>query len=383
MGLLAGYTVTMTDQADQNGLFTVQVGGTGTSVTNQGLIAAATAELRANGGNIYALAGNTSSVIKATQVTHQGGQIFLTAPGGTVTVASGVTLDASGTGSGSGGHILVDSANTSFHGTALAEGGPLGGDGGLVETSGDVLDFSGAKVDTTAAHGATGTWLLDPYRPHGGRRERADAEQRPRPTAPVVVQTTGATSHHGPHGRHGHGQLRLGSDATSPSTRRSAGRPGNTSRRRLPQRCTWTRAITVAGGGGAVITTNDGGRAANHDFGLTGAGFTGSISYTGGSGSLTINTTPYTLLYSMSDVAGRQQQPERKLRPRHIARRLVHHVLDADRHGPAHPSLRAYSPASGTRSRTSPSIDPPSNYDRTVRRRRADRCATSGWSAAL
>ena len=29
VGLLAGYTVTMTDQADQNGLFTVQVGGTG------------------------------------------------------------------------------------------------------------------------------------------------------------------------------------------------------------------------------------------------------------------------------------------------------------------------------------------------------------------
>ncbi|MEW9573824.1 filamentous hemagglutinin N-terminal domain-containing protein [Rhodanobacter sp. Si-c] len=162
VGLLAGYTVTMKDLADKDGLFTVDFGGAGASVINQGVISAA-AELRANGGNIYALAGDTASVIKATQVSNQGGKIFLTAPGGAVNVAPGVTPDAFGTGFGSGGHILVDSANTSFHGTALAKGGALGGDGGLIETSGDVLDFSGAKADITAAHGATGTWLLDPY----------------------------------------------------------------------------------------------------------------------------------------------------------------------------------------------------------------------------
>jgi filamentous hemagglutinin family protein len=118
VGVLAGYTVTIKDQADKDGLFTVQVRGTGTSVTNQGAIKAASAELRANGGSIYALAGNTGSVIKATEVSDQGGQIFLTALGGTVSVASGVTLDASGTGSGDCGHVQVNSgtqASTERH----------------------------------------------------------------------------------------------------------------------------------------------------------------------------------------------------------------------------------------------------------------------------
>jgi len=39
-------------------------------------------ELRANGGNIYALAGNTEGVIKATGIANKGGRIFLTAEGG-------------------------------------------------------------------------------------------------------------------------------------------------------------------------------------------------------------------------------------------------------------------------------------------------------------
>ena len=162
VGMLAGYQVLLKDQADADGKFAVLVGGSNTSVTNAGAINAAAAELRAEQGNIYALAGNTSGVIRATQVAGAGGDIRLVAPEGTVQVAPGAVLDASANGAGDGGHILVDSANTTFAGAALARGGANGGDGGLIETSGTQVNFTGARIDTTAVAGKTGEWLVDP-----------------------------------------------------------------------------------------------------------------------------------------------------------------------------------------------------------------------------
>ena len=59
-------------------------------MVNSGAIRAAEVELRANGGNIYALAGNTGRVIEATGVANKGGRIFLTAEGGRVMVTQKV-----------------------------------------------------------------------------------------------------------------------------------------------------------------------------------------------------------------------------------------------------------------------------------------------------
>ena len=79
-------------------------------------------------------------------------------------VEQGATLDASATATGNGGTIVAwgDSASRAY-GTFNATGGPNGGNGGTVETSGHWLDLTGAKVDTKAPQGNSGDWLLDPY----------------------------------------------------------------------------------------------------------------------------------------------------------------------------------------------------------------------------
>ena len=200
VGLAAGYEILMKDAADADGLLSVKVGGADTQAVNSGTIAAANAEMRANGGNVYALAGNTDAVIKATGVTSSGGRIFLTAgdagsvkatgqlqarriaasapplpsakpalDGGEITIAAGNidiagSIDASADGAGAkGGTVSAIAADTlAFSGTIEAKGGE-GGSGGFVETSGAHLSVAdSARVTTLGQNGAAGTWLIDP-----------------------------------------------------------------------------------------------------------------------------------------------------------------------------------------------------------------------------
>jgi len=198
-GLAAGYEVLMKDTADADGLLSVSIGGADTEAVNSGTIEAANAEIRANGGNVYALAGNTDDVIKATGVSTTGGRIFLTAgntgkvrvtgrakarrlaenvpvpgakpasEGGTITVTGGEiivagSLDASAESDGvKGGEIMIFAEATSSVSGSLSARGGIGGEGGFVETSGKKsVDFTGVKVDTSADGGATGEWLIDP-----------------------------------------------------------------------------------------------------------------------------------------------------------------------------------------------------------------------------
>ena len=74
------------------------------------------------------------------------------------------TIRADAISSGNGGKLVVWSNGlTDFSGIFSAKGGAAGGDGGFIETSGHTLNIGPqAKVDTTAANGQTGTWLLDP-----------------------------------------------------------------------------------------------------------------------------------------------------------------------------------------------------------------------------
>ena len=76
VGLVAGRQILMRDAAVDDGLFSVLIGGADTSVTDAGALRAAAAELRANGGNVYALAGNTSATVEAVGVAHVNGRCF-------------------------------------------------------------------------------------------------------------------------------------------------------------------------------------------------------------------------------------------------------------------------------------------------------------------
>ena len=86
-----------------------------------------------------------------------------------VTMAKGARIDASATENGDGGKVVLWSdvskadGGTVASGTILAKGGSKSGKGGKVETSGAHLAFDEVVVDTQAADGSAGEWLLDPY----------------------------------------------------------------------------------------------------------------------------------------------------------------------------------------------------------------------------
>ena len=81
----------------------------------------------------------------------------------TVTVDGATTFNASATGNGHGGKVILWSDTlTTFAGTILARGGAEGGNGGFVEVSGkETLAYTGT-VDTRAPLGQNGALLLDP-----------------------------------------------------------------------------------------------------------------------------------------------------------------------------------------------------------------------------
>ncbi|WLI89445.1 YDG domain-containing protein [Massilia sp. R2A-15] len=150
-------------------------GGNAGTVAVSGTLAASGAEAGAKGGSVAVL-GDRVSLQTGANVDVSGdagggsariGGDFHGA--GALKTASqtqvekGASINADAITSGNGGTVAVWSdQHTGFAGSISAKGGAQGGDGGFVETSGKrTLAFSG-KVSTTAAHGTTGTLLLDP-----------------------------------------------------------------------------------------------------------------------------------------------------------------------------------------------------------------------------
>lgn len=131
---------------------------------------------------------NVEGVVTASSATQQGGKIVLSGgPQGTVKVAGKVeangatgggkidargesvivadtgSLNADATDNGNGGDIyIIAEKKAVLAGSATAKGGTNGGNGGFVELSSDDEFGITGTVDTTAAQGLRGTFLLDP-----------------------------------------------------------------------------------------------------------------------------------------------------------------------------------------------------------------------------
>ncbi len=120
----------------------IMVDGGAGDVTNTGTITSAAAELRAAGGNVYALAGNNGGIVSATGGAAQNGRVWLDA-GGDVTVSGAVTAKNA---DGSGGTVHVVGTNISLKDGANIDAS--GTKGGTVLVGGD---FQGGNGDKTFA----------------------------------------------------------------------------------------------------------------------------------------------------------------------------------------------------------------------------------------
>ena len=195
--LVAGYEVLVADGHLDGGKFRVKVGGADTEVKTRGKIQAATAELRANGGNVYALAGNTGGIVAATGTAKKGGRIFLTAgdsgsveAGGTLTASRSVTAGpkgrhgATGAGASSGGDIRVSGGTVKVSGTVSVTGQGAKAKGGTVVVQGKAITLTDtAMVD---ASGATGGVILIGGDYQGGQ----DSATKLLPEAVATASTT-------------------------------------------------------------------------------------------------------------------------------------------------------------------------------------------------
>jgi len=180
VGLAAGREILLRDAALDDGKFAVRVGSAGSSVQEKGMVNAANVELRANGGNVYALAGNTDGMINATGVTKQGGRIFLTAgEGGTVVTTKKIvakrTIVRNGTTQTDGGDVFIN-ADIAMIGGLFDLDGAIGGgftlnatsatltgqisaigltgQGGTIDVgASDAITLAGATLDTSGFSG--------------------------------------------------------------------------------------------------------------------------------------------------------------------------------------------------------------------------------------
>jgi filamentous hemagglutinin family protein len=255
------------------------------------------------GGNIkitgenIALAGATLDV----SGTAGGGTVSIGGKGTlatatTVTADAATFINASATGSGDGGKVTIWSdQGTTVASLIDAMGGPKGGNGGTVETSGGTVDFAGIRLNTTASAGTTGSWLVDPTNLTVDATAAATIDSNLGSTN-VTLQTNANGTTSGP-----------GTTSSGPGDIIIAAPLIWGSRNTLTldayNAITVNAAITITGAGGLTLTAANNPLATAAPLISFGAG--GSVQYTGTPNigqRLTIDGQAYTLLYSMSDV---------------------------------------------------------------------------------
>ena len=314
----------------QNGLSGVLVSPSSVSgdVTNSGVIKAASAYLSSSNGDVYALAGNNGGLIEATGASTINGQVWLTAPKGTVSVSSPIKSSGNVYIDGTQGTALTSSSSIYSNGgdikigvfpslpeslsTAISSGSVIYNPLGTVETSGDTLTLGNAGITASS-------WLLDPadFTVDATNNGTIDTALASGSVTITTTSTSPTTSPSLTSGSYDSGTGDINIDApVSWST-------PNTLTLSAYDSINVNSTITASGGGGLVLDYNTGNLTQDLAtdtgelyFPLTSSGFTGSIQFTGTSsgnptGSLTTqegtNTAvTYTLVNAnnLSSVSG-------------------------------------------------------------------------------
>jgi len=144
VGLGAGSTVRLVQAGNErmSVLAGNANGAAANGVNNLGTIEGASAELKAAGGNIYALAINNQGVVRANSVVNEGGHIYLRASGGNIENSGMLSAHKA---DGSGGTVIMDGGHyTDLPSTVV--------NSGTIDARGDAAGTKGGKVVMTGDH---------------------------------------------------------------------------------------------------------------------------------------------------------------------------------------------------------------------------------------
>ena len=181
VGLAAGMEVLLQQAGDQHLFVQPVLSGSSqaTGVSNAGSIQAATAELKAAGGNAYALAINNNGNIAVTGFKKVNGQVYLIADGGNITNSGQISAQNP---NGDGGTIVLNGHGTSSAGTVLSSGKLIasgkgrGTKGGTVQVLGNQVGITDQGVVDVSGDAGGGTALIGGDE-HGANAAIPDAEQ--------------------------------------------------------------------------------------------------------------------------------------------------------------------------------------------------------------
>ncbi len=145
VGLAAGTDLFLAQSGEERILVRSGVSGTGgTGVLNSGTIAAAAAELKAAGGNVYALAINNTGLIEATGSVKRSGRVLLASVGGKIENRGTITAKNA---DGNGGAIKLESSrDASGKAAEVANYGTIQASGTAPETKGGSIQVLGDYV---------------------------------------------------------------------------------------------------------------------------------------------------------------------------------------------------------------------------------------------
>lgn len=270
----AGTTATL----DLNGDSFLQVAlPTDAALTANGAAAALTgAQARDAVRNIVNLPGS----INARNVSGESGNVVLS---GTISVDSN---------SGDAGHIMALGNSLTANGTLTARALGTTGKGGFVETSGNSVDFTGIHVDTSAAGGKTGTWLVDPTDLTIDSAAASTIAGNLASTG-VTLQTTNTGSSGTGNASSGLGDINVNSAITWSSA--------NTLTLDAFHSIIFNAALTATGNGKLVLNTNNNVNGTSSGGTLT-FNSAGNVQLLGVNSTLTISGTPYTLIHTVADL---------------------------------------------------------------------------------